>query len=91
MDRLLAQGGSLDRAETLAMAAQVADALAFAESRGVLHGDVSPGNLRLDPLGKYHLLDFGLSRCAARERATADAFLGSRRALRRCRRSAGHA
>ena len=62
LDRLLGRVGALGRAESLMMAAQVASALRFAAARGVLHGDLSPGNIRLDCVGMYRLLDFGLSR-----------------------------
>ncbi len=62
LDRLLGRLGALGRAESLMMAAQVASALRFAAARGVLHGDLSPGNIRLDCVGMYRLLDFGLSR-----------------------------
>ncbi len=62
LDHLLTRIGPFTQHEALTMAAQIAGALDFAQSRGVLHGDLSPGNLRLDPLGQYHLLDFGLSR-----------------------------
>ena len=62
LDRLLTRVGALGRAESLMMAAQVASALRFAAARGVLHGDLSPGNIRLDCVGMYRLLDFGMSR-----------------------------
>ena len=62
LDRLFKRVGALGRAESLMMAAQVASALRFAAARGVLHGDLSPGNIRLDVVGMYRLLDFGLSR-----------------------------
>ena len=41
---------------------QVADALAHAHGRGVLHRDVKPSNLILKPSGQVVLVDFGLAR-----------------------------
>ncbi|MHC4451285.1 MAG: protein kinase domain-containing protein, partial [Planctomycetota bacterium] len=40
---------------------QVADALALAHERGVVHRDVKPGNLMVDPLGHLWVTDFGLA------------------------------
>ncbi len=40
---------------------QVADALAYAHAQGVLHRDIKPGNLMLDPKGTVWITDFGLA------------------------------
>ncbi|HEV3031198.1 MAG TPA: sigma 54-interacting transcriptional regulator, partial [Polyangia bacterium] len=42
-------------------AAALADALAHLHSRGVVHGDVCPANVRLEAKGRAVLLDFGLA------------------------------
>lgn len=52
--------GPLPRSEALGIAAQVASALAAAHRRGVVHGDVKPGNVVLTPSGAK-VVDFGLS------------------------------
>lgn len=41
---------------------QVARALAYAHARGVLHGDVKPGNILLGDFGEVYLADWGLAR-----------------------------
>ena len=40
---------------------QVAKALAYAHDQGVLHQDIKPGNLLLDPQGTVWVTDFGLA------------------------------
>jgi serine/threonine protein kinase/WD40 repeat protein/tetratricopeptide (TPR) repeat protein len=48
--------------EVARLGAQVADALAYAHQRGVLHRDIKPPNLILDALGNVWITDFGLAK-----------------------------
>ena len=43
------------------LAAQLASALGYAHSQGVVHRDVKPANTMLDEQGSLHLTDFGLA------------------------------
>ncbi|CAM3587716.1 serine/threonine-protein kinase [Occultella aeris] len=61
-DRVRAHG-ALPVSEVVAAGTAVADALAFAHTRGVLHRDVKPQNILLLPTS-YVLSDFGIARMA---------------------------
>ena len=61
LDRLVGHS-PLSCDEAFHMAAQISSVLCHMESHGIVHGDISPGNIRVDIFGRYRLLDFGLSR-----------------------------
>jgi Tfp pilus assembly protein PilF len=62
--------GPLPVAEALAIARDVAGALAFAHRRGITHRDVKPENLMFDGEGAIKLMDFGLARAVQASRMT---------------------
>ncbi|SBT51819.1 serine/threonine-protein kinase [Micromonospora narathiwatensis] len=56
----LGRGGRLTWRESVTIGAEVASALATAHARGVVHRDVTPGNVMLTPTG-VKVVDFGIS------------------------------
>ncbi|MBI5517266.1 MAG: serine/threonine protein kinase [Deltaproteobacteria bacterium] len=58
---LLRQRGALSVEETRHLGRQVADALAHAHARGIIHRDIKPDNVMVAPDGTAVLTDFGIA------------------------------
>ena len=67
-------GGPLDPVEASALLAPVADALDAAHAAGLVHRDVTPANVLLDPAGPW-LADFGIARRLDATAMTAEGLL----------------
>jgi len=59
---LLRTAGGLPLAKALDLARQVAEALDYAHSKGVIHRDLKPENLMILPDGRLVVMDFGIAR-----------------------------
>ncbi len=56
------QKGRLEWRRAVDIARQVADGLEYAASKGIIHRDVTPGNIILEPSGVAYITDLGLAK-----------------------------
>lgn len=62
LDRVVAAAGRLDPARATAIAAGISRALDQAHGRGIVHGDLAPSRVLIDPTGRPVVSGFGLGR-----------------------------
>src|SRR5438093_3459247 len=67
--------GSLDR--KLDVMEQICEGLAFAHSMEVVHRDLKPGNIHVQPNGQVKIMDFGLARLGASEMTRTGMVMGT--------------
>ncbi len=66
----LGEHGALPPTAVARIGQQVADGLAAAHARGLIHRDIKPGNILLSPDGRVQVADFGIAHVAARSPVT---------------------
>ncbi|MGQ0652561.1 MAG: serine/threonine-protein kinase [Betaproteobacteria bacterium] len=59
---LIGEGRPLRLAQALAIAAQIAEGLAYAHAKGVVHRDIKPANIMVVASGPVKITDFGIAR-----------------------------
>jgi hypothetical protein len=71
LEAKLKRDGRLDPAEATRITSEIADALHYAHSMGVVHRDVKPDNILLDgQSGRAYLTDFGIAKQGAQHSLT---------------------
>ena len=66
-DKLIRSDSQLSMADRLGVLKEVCDALGYAHRNNVIHRDVKPANIFVQPDGTAKLLDFGIARLEKRE------------------------
>jgi serine/threonine-protein kinase len=74
---LIAAGGLAALDEKLDVMEQVCEGLAFAHSMEVVHRDLKPGNVHVQPGGHVKIMDFGLARLGASEMTRTGTVMGT--------------
>jgi serine/threonine protein kinase len=64
LEQRLSSGQPHDAKAVISVLSQVAEALDYAHSQGVVHRDVKPANILVGPDGKVKITDFGIARIA---------------------------
>ena len=70
LQRLLEEEGPLSQERAIEIITPVLDALSYAHARGIVHRDISPGNIFLTASGAVKIIDFGLAKAATDLRLT---------------------
>jgi serine/threonine-protein kinase len=62
LSSLIREKGGIPHQECARILVQLSKALSYAHSKGIIHRDIKPGNVMINPEGVVKLMDFGIAR-----------------------------
>jgi serine/threonine-protein kinase len=71
LERIIAEGKTMDSTRAREIIAKVCDALEFAHHRGMIHRDIKPANIMITDTGQVVLMDFGVAKMIGGKQHTA--------------------
>ena len=74
LKQAIEQGGPMAVGDAVRLASEIATGLAFAHSRGIVHGDMKPSNVLLTESGHAKIADFGIARTPKEDASTPQLF-----------------
>jgi eukaryotic-like serine/threonine-protein kinase len=77
LKELLIARGPMPIDDAIAYTRQILNALRFAHKKGVVHRDIKPHNVMVDPDGRVKVTDFGIARAGASQMTEAGAIVGT--------------
>lgn len=77
LDAVIREYAPLDAGRVIAIALSVCDGLGAAHMKGIIHRDVKPANIMVEPGGKVKVMDFGIAKSGTDGHTQVGAVLGT--------------
>jgi serine/threonine protein kinase len=77
LDAVIRQYAPLDAGRVVAIASSVCEGLGAAHMKGIIHRDVKPANIMVEPGGKVKVMDFGIAKSGTDGHTQVGAVLGT--------------